>query len=131
MNDASDPIPLPTLGLALRRLPAPLPVWHGRVDRAQWTGAAQAVAASGGRLVSMWGIDRRAAGGGGAPSAACAGGEGLGGRELALDAADASFPDLAGHFACAGRMQRTMADLSGLRAEGVDDARPWQDHGQW
>jgi len=131
MNDASDPIPLPTLGLALRRLPAPLPVWHGRVDRAQWTGAAQAVAASGGRLVSMWGIDRRAAGGDVAACAAFAVLEGLVWLELALDAADASFPDLAGHFACAGRMQRTMADLSGLRAEGVDDARPWLDHGLW
>jgi len=28
---------LPDLGLDLQRLPAPLPVWHGRVDRASWS----------------------------------------------------------------------------------------------
>ena len=28
-------------------------------------------------------------------------------------------------------MQRAMADLSGLQAEGADDQRPWLDHGLW
>ena len=40
-------------------------------------------------------------------------------------------PDLGGVFACAGRMQRAMADLSGLRADGQADTRPWLDHGLW
>ena len=37
--------PLAGLRLALERLPASLPIWHGTVDSAQWSAAAQAVAA--------------------------------------------------------------------------------------
>lgn len=126
-----DPHPLRALGLDLRRLPTPLPIWHGSVDRDGWSAAARDAAAAGGRLVSMWGVDRRAAGGGMVACVAFAVLEGLVWLELAQGDAALSFPDLSSAFACAVRMQRAMADLSGLCAEGHNDARPWLDHGLW
>jgi Ni,Fe-hydrogenase III large subunit/Ni,Fe-hydrogenase III component G len=126
-----DAPPLPGLGLALRRLPAPLPIWHGTVSAESWSAAARAVADSGGRLVSLWGVDRRPAGGGMVACAAFAVFEGLVWLELRLEEASPSYPDLSATFACAARMQRAMADLSGMRAAGQDDSRPWLDHGLW
>ncbi|MDP1647069.1 MAG: NADH-quinone oxidoreductase subunit C [Rubrivivax sp.] len=122
---------LADLGLDLQRLPAPLPIWHGPVDRDSWAAAARAVAEQGGRLVSMWGSDREAAAGGIAACAAYAVPEGLVWLELAIDDPTQGFPDLAPVFPCAGRMQRAMADLSGLQAQGSHDQRPWLDHGLW
>jgi Ni,Fe-hydrogenase III large subunit/Ni,Fe-hydrogenase III component G len=128
-------MPLTDLGLTLTRLPAPLPTWHAPVDGAAWTAAARAVAATGGRLVSMWGVERAtAAPGGRTTCAACAAyglPQGLVWLELPLDPAARRFPDLASVFPCAARMQRAMADLSGLQAEGDADHRPWLDHGLW
>ncbi len=123
--------PLSALGLNLQRLPTPLPIWHGPVDRGQWSAAAQAVDESGGRLVAMWGVDRCNAGGGTLACAAFAVLEGLVWLELPLGAGTPSFPDLSHVFACAVRMQRAMTDLSGIHAEGSTDARPWLDHGVW
>jgi len=127
-----DPVlhPLAALDLDLQRLSAPLPLWQGRVDAAQWRAVASAVAESGGRLVSVWGIDRRAGGGGRAVCAAYGVPEGLVGLELCLDTASA-YPDLSGLFPCAARLQRAAADLSGLHAEGQADTRAWLSHGLW
>ena len=126
-----NPRPLSALALNLQRLPTSLPIWHGPVDREQWSAAAQTGAESGGRLVAMWGVDRCDVGGGLVACAAFAVLEGLVWLELPLGAAKPSFPDLSNAFACAGRMQRAMADLSGIHAEGGTDARPWLDHGVW
>lgn len=123
--------PSPPMGLALRRLLAPLPIWQGAVDRDAWSATAHAVFESGGRLVAMWGVDRRAAGGGMLACAAFAVQQGLLWIELPLEDGTPSFPDLSGTFACASRMQRAMADLSGLHAEGGADTRAWLDHGLW
>ena len=41
------------------------------------------------------------------------------------------YPDLAALFPAAGRMQRAAADLSGVRAVGAADTRPWLNHGAW
>jgi Ni,Fe-hydrogenase III large subunit len=117
--------------LDLRRLPAPLPAWHGVVDRDGWGAAARTVAATGGRLLSVWGVARHAAGAGAAACAAFALPEGLVWIELPLDPASQAVPDLATTFPCATRMQRAMADLSGLQVEGSRDQRPWLDHGLW
>jgi Ni,Fe-hydrogenase III large subunit len=118
------------LGLELRRLPAPLPIWRASVDAAQWLAAARAVAESGGRLLSVWGVDRCAADRGMVVCAAYGVLEGLLWLELPLGDALA-YPDLSGVFACAGRLQRAAADLSGLRAEGQADTRAWLGHGLW
>ncbi len=125
------PRPLRALALDMQRLPAPLPIWHGAVDADQWLVAARAVADTGGRLISVWGVDRGAVDGGAIVVCAAYGVlEGLLWLELHLDASCA-YPDLSGVFPCAGRMQRACADLSGLRAEGQSDTRPWLDHGLW
>jgi Ni,Fe-hydrogenase III large subunit/Ni,Fe-hydrogenase III component G len=122
---------LSDLGLDLQPLVAPLPIWHGRVDRDAWTAVARTVANTGGRLVSMWGVDRGAAADGVAACAAFAVLEGLVWLDLRVDTEALTFPDLSPSFPCALRMQRAMADLSGLRAEGQSDQRAWLDHGLW
>jgi len=122
---------LPELGLDLRRLSAPIPTWHGRVDRDAWSSAARSIVSRGGRLVSVWGVDRSASGEGMTACAAYAVPEGLVWLELKLDGAARGFPDLAVTFPCASRMQRAMADLSGIRAEASRDDSPWLDHGVW
>ena len=126
---------LPGLDLALSPLPAPLPVWHGAVDGAQWRAAAAAVSSGGGRLVSLWGCDRADGAGheGLVVCAAYAVAEGLVWLDLALPAGPAPprYPDLSPFFPAALRMQRACADLLGIEAEGTADHRPWLDHGAW
>jgi Ni,Fe-hydrogenase III large subunit/Ni,Fe-hydrogenase III component G len=119
------------LGLNLRHLEAPAPVWHGCVDPVGWTAVARSVAEQGGRVVALWGADDRAQGRGLRACAAYAVLEGLVWLELRVDPAQARFPDLSAIFPCAQRMQRAMADLSGLQADGDADPRPWLDHGLW
>lgn len=127
---APDPQPLSTMGLDLQRLPATLPIWQRCVDPAQWLAAARTVAETGGRLISLWGVDRGVAGGGMVVCAAYGVLEGL--VWLELPVADAGgYPDLSGLFPCAARMQRAAADLSGLRADGQADTRAWLGHGLW
>ena len=125
-------MPITALHLDLQRLAAPLPVWRAGVDASQWHAAAQTVAASGGRLVALWGTDRgQEAQPALAVAAAYAANGGLFWLELALDAVRPHYPDLAGFFPCAGRMQRAAADLLGLVADGAEDRRPWLNHGAW
>ncbi len=131
INTMADSPPLPALAASLRRLPGPLPMWHAAMDRDQWSAAARMAAGSGGRLVALWGVERDAPATGVAACAAYALPQGLVWLELPLDAATRSFPDLAASFPCANRMQRAMAELSGLTAEGAVDARPWLSHGLW
>ena len=104
-------------------LPTPLPIRHGVVDREGWLAVAHDVADTGGRLVSLWGGER-------VVHAAYAFEDGLAWIELPLAAA-ASYPDLAGIFPAAIRMQRAAHDLDGVIAEGAADTRPWLDHGLW
>jgi len=42
-----------------------------------------------------------------------------------------SFPSVGARHAPAIRLERAIADLHGLRAEGAFDERPWLDHGRW
>ncbi len=118
------------LSLDMKRLPTPLPVWHGQVEQDGWIATAHAVADAGGRVVALWGIDRRDSG----TLAACvtyATPRGLVWLELRLDGTAPAVPDLSSIFPCAGRMQRAMTDLVGINVLGNRDARPWLDHGLW
>jgi Ni,Fe-hydrogenase III large subunit/Ni,Fe-hydrogenase III component G len=102
------------------------------VDADIWRRAARLVAESGGRLVSMWGSDRRDSGKGGfAMSAAYAVQDGLVWLDLTLASTDVCYPNLAGIFPAAGRMQRAAADLLGIQPDGEPDPRPWLNHGAW
>ena len=120
------------LNLSLQRLPAPLPLWRAEVDAFQWHAAAQSVARTDGRLVSLWGSDRSIGSGTAlAVSAAYAVPEGLVWLDLAVGAKHPVYPALADVFPCAGRMQRATADLLGIAAQGSEDHRPWLNHGAW
>jgi Ni,Fe-hydrogenase III large subunit/Ni,Fe-hydrogenase III component G len=114
----------------LHPLGAALPMGRAQVDAAGWLAAAQAVRGTGGRLVSLWASDRRdAADATFVVSAAFALPGGLAWLELPVHTA--GWPDLAPIFLGAGRLQRAVADLLGMEADGAADHRPWLDHGAW
>lgn len=115
---------IPGLNLELQCLSAPVPIWHAQVTADEWRAAALAVRDAGGRLLALWGTQ----------DAACVAYvtlEGLSWLELPLDSEQASYPDLVPLFAAATRMQRAAAELSGIRAQGSGDQRPWLNHGAW
>src|SRR5215470_13336569 len=98
------------------------------VSSADWSHAAQELAAAGARLVALWASR---------PEAAPATVRALllinsGALLLSLTLADSdmSYPGLETHFPCASRMQRAMADLSGVRSTDPD-ARAWLRHNAW
>ena len=93
-----------------------------------WLAAAREVAERGGRLVALWASER------GAHRAICAAyatPEGLRWVEHVLPEGRKKYPGIADVFPFAGRMQRAIADLSGLVAEGAADERLWLNHGAW
>ncbi|SPE33952.1 membrane-bound (NiFe)-hydrogenase (Ehf-type, Group 4f), large subunit E [Burkholderiales bacterium] len=123
---------LPGLDCSFTRLAGPLPIHRAQVTRAQWRAAASIVRSLGGRLVTLWGIDRRTSDGHFAVAVAYALNTGLVWLDLPLTDADTtSYPDLTATFFSAVRMQRAVADLSGLTAAGAGDARPWVRHAAW
>jgi Ni,Fe-hydrogenase III large subunit/Ni,Fe-hydrogenase III component G len=128
-------MPLSALNCRFHTLPAPLPMQHATVTREQWQIAPKSVAEAGGRLVSLWGSDRRGIDGGFAVSAAYALAEGLVWLSLPIPVSppegQASYPEIARIFPAAGRMQRACRDLLGLVAEEATDQRPWLRHGAW
>lgn len=123
---------LPDFSLDLEHLATPLPMWRTQCVSSDWQAIAHAVAASDGRLISLWGSERRnneiaifVA------SAAFATAEGLLILEMPLDQHLNCYPDLSGIFPSAARMQRATHDLVGIRAERQADRRPWLNHGAW
>jgi Ni,Fe-hydrogenase III large subunit/Ni,Fe-hydrogenase III component G len=108
-----------------------MPAAVATVDEAQWSEAARALAQSGQRLVALWGTDRRDLGEGFVMQVAYAAQDGLVWLRLPVVDTRAEFPDLSVHFPAAGRMQRAVFDLLGVRARGAEDDRPWLRHGAW
>ena len=98
------------------------------VSREQWREAAQDLAAAGGSLLTLW-----ASRGEGAATRIYAAFLAEGGGlvlNLLLADPDAPYPGLEELFPSAARMQRAMADLSGLRSS-QPDTRPWLRHAAW
>jgi Ni,Fe-hydrogenase III large subunit len=133
---------IPGLEIAVMALSAPVPIWHAHVTAVQWQTAAAAVRNAGGRLVALWaGPMDNVDGSGGSglpPEAACICAvygtlEGALWLSLPLAREDAGlvYPDVSAVFPAASRMQRAAAELSGVRAQGAGDTRPWLDHGAW
>jgi Ni,Fe-hydrogenase III large subunit/Ni,Fe-hydrogenase III component G len=112
-------------------LPSPLPIWLAAVSASEWLTMATVTRAEGGRLVSLWASDRRPSGSGFVLSAAYALPAGLSIIEHSLAEGEFQFPDIASVFPAAGRMQRAVFDLLGLRANDSADTRPWLNHGAW
>jgi Ni,Fe-hydrogenase III large subunit/Ni,Fe-hydrogenase III component G len=58
-------------------------------------------------------------------------GEGAEVAVVSLDCPDGGFPSLARVHPPALRLERTIRDLHGLEPVGLEDDRPWLDHGRW
>ena len=98
------------------------------VNADAWRRLAEDVAASGGRLLALWGQD--AAAGRPAVFATYQTAAGLWVGELPCDApetGDVRYPGLQDLYPFAGRMQRAIHDLYGLRSTDPDE-RPWLRH---
>lgn len=102
--------------------------WGLSVTREEWCQAAEHMAAHGGRLLSLW-ASRTAAGENLVRAAFCTD-AGVLVLTLQLTAADSDYPGLEQWFPSARRMQRAIADLSGLRSTDADQ-RPWLRHAAW
>jgi Ni,Fe-hydrogenase III large subunit len=50
---------------------------------------------------------------------------------VSLDCPDRVYPSVGLHHPPALRLERTIHDLFGLKAEGLPDPRPWLDHNKW
>jgi Ni,Fe-hydrogenase III large subunit/Ni,Fe-hydrogenase III component G len=107
------------------QLPCAVPAWYGTVTAQQWRETAQGVLDQGGRLIAIWGCDRRGQGQDFAVNAAFTMRGGLLWMILPVQSA---FPDLGDLFPAAERMQRTVFDMLGVAAEGARDTRPWLRH---
>ncbi len=98
------------------------------VSPAEWRQVARDLAAVSGRLVTLWASrDER-----GAPTIRATFLADGGGLVLSLPVADpeAPYPGLEDLFPAAARMQRALADLSGMRSTD-SDTRPWLRHAAW
>ena len=94
----------------------------------QWREVVKEIAAAGGRLVALWASEDASA----APIVRAAFLVEEGGLVLNLPVNDpqAPYPGLEDIFPAAARMQRALADLSGLRSTD-SDTRPWLRHAAW
>src|SRR5207247_920205 len=109
-------------------LPGAVPAWRASVDSDGWRRVCEAVAGSGGRLGALWASDERDRGAGFALHAVLVAFEGLVCVDVRLEGE--TCVDVSDLFPVAGRMQRAIADLMGLRA-GMRDTRGWLRHGAW
>jgi Ni,Fe-hydrogenase III large subunit/Ni,Fe-hydrogenase III component G len=102
--------------------------WRFTVARDEWRQAAEDVAADGGRLLALWASSD--GNGDNAVRAAFIADLGVLVLSLPLAAAESGYPGIEQWFPSANRMQRAIADLSGLRATDAD-VRPWLRHAAW
>ncbi len=111
------------------------PVWRGRAaDGGELKDFAAAVHLAGGRLAALWGSDERLTTGGFRVQCVFGINTGHACVSLELSKDDPVYPDLAGRFPSANRMQRATYDLVGIRqigGPGGSDHRPWLRHGAW
>ncbi|MBI1394553.1 MAG: Ni,Fe-hydrogenase III large subunit [Betaproteobacteria bacterium] len=119
------------LELTWERLRGAVSARRATVDAAQWRAGAEALSRESGRLVALWGSDRRDLGEGFDVQAAFAVRDGLLVLRLPVPALHPAFPDISAFFPVAGRMQRALHDMLGIVALGAHDSRPWLRHGAW
>jgi Ni,Fe-hydrogenase III large subunit/Ni,Fe-hydrogenase III component G len=119
------------LELPLTPLPGAMPVWRATVDAQQWRETTLRVRGRGGRLVALWAGDETNRAGGYVVHAALCVRDGLLWLTLPTALQPPEFPDLAGIFPDADRMQRAAFDLVGVRAADAQDQRRWLRHGAW
>jgi Ni,Fe-hydrogenase III large subunit/Ni,Fe-hydrogenase III component G len=93
-----------------------------------WQQAAEHVATGGGRLQSLWATRDRD--GRDRVRVAYTADQGVLLLSLPLPEGETNYPGIEQWFPCASRMQRAVADLSGLRSTDPD-TRPWLRHAAW
>jgi len=98
------------------------------VEAQDWRDLAQDLAAGGGRLLALWGSIGPA--GHGRVHAVAVAPPRVVMADIRLAAGASSYPGVADIFPAAGRLQRAIFDLTGLRAAD-DDTRPWLRHAAW
>ena len=103
-------------------------VWDLSVTSEQWRQATQNIGSGGGRLISLWAS--RDIGGENLVRAAFAADAGVLVLTLRLAESQSHYPGLEQSFPSASRMQRAIADLSGLHSTDTDQ-RPWLRHAAW
>ena len=118
------------LELNVTVMPTPFPLSRGEVTPDEWVSTALAIAENHGRLVTLWGSEKRKG-----QFVISAVYDIDGGKLLWLDLpipkGVGKYPDISTFFPAATRMQRVIKDLLGLDAEGASDNRPWLSHGAW
>jgi Ni,Fe-hydrogenase III large subunit/Ni,Fe-hydrogenase III component G len=118
-------------GVPVTALPGLAPVYIANVGTQDWLRIAHCIRTEGGRLISLWGTDKRSLTDQWVMSVTYCVAEGVFWLRLPVVSEQETYPSLADVFPVAGRMQRTVFDLLGLRADGADDLRPWIQHGRW
>jgi Ni,Fe-hydrogenase III large subunit/Ni,Fe-hydrogenase III component G len=98
------------------------------VDATEWRELAQDIAAAGGRLLALWGTCNPV-GGGTLQAVAVAAPRVLFVTVVLPDRAT-TYAGVENVFPAAGRMQRAVFDLNGLRST-AHDTRPWLRHAAW
>jgi Ni,Fe-hydrogenase III large subunit len=110
--------------LSAERVPQHSPWPRCVVSRSAWQQAAERLLAGEWSLLALWGELGFAHMAVIEPATAqCA--------VLSIACPDRRFPSIGRFHAPAIRLERAMRDLFGLEAEGLDDTRPWLDHGRW
>ena len=120
--------------MAFDTLDGAFPVRVAQADAAIWRTLCVHVAASGGRLVALWGSQRPGSQQQNAADAYAMHAALVTGGEFAvvtLPLEGTEYPDISDLFPVAIRMQRAVHDLLGLRATGAADQRKWLRHAAW
>jgi Ni,Fe-hydrogenase III large subunit/Ni,Fe-hydrogenase III component G len=117
---------------SLERTPLPANVAASRLvaDEHQWVSVAGTLKSAGAGLLSLWGTDDRDRDGRFRMYAAYLLPDQVIVVEHALAATETTYPSLEASFPVAGRLQRAVRDLLGLRADSGDERR-WLRHGGW
>ncbi|MFZ2300333.1 MAG: NADH-quinone oxidoreductase subunit C [Gallionella sp.] len=124
-------MPITHPDLHLTRLNGAIPAWLGEIRPGNLPPICQNVADGGGRLVALWGSDKRGESEGFALHVALVTEAGLICLSMALDAEQPVYPDISRIFPAAARMQRATYDLLGIYAHEGRDHRKWVRHGEW
>ncbi len=112
------------------RLPANLPASFQYVNRYEWLSAAQRLRQAGAELLTLWGADDRSRDGCFHMYAAYLTADEVLVVRHAIEPTNLTYPDLAGLFPAARRMERAVYDLLGVAAYPRDE-RSWLRHGAW
>ena len=111
-------------------IPGAVPARRLTIAADQWLHTFESLREAGGRLLALWACDERDRSAGFLVQAAVLKPSRLLLLELRVPAHAPVFPSLTTVFPAAGRMERAVYDLLGLRADGPD-ARPWLRHAAW